>query len=98
MGMVKCLAVDLGQRGITVNAVAPGGIKTDMWQEYAKYYLKNGASMSDAEVDAVIAKSSPLGRVGYPDDVAGVVALLASPEAKWITGQTIHVSGGTHMA
>lgn len=96
--MVKCLAVDLGERSITVNCIAPGGIKTDMWEEYAKDYVPESENMSVTDIDERIAAMSPLKRVGLPSDVAGVVALLASEEAQWLTGQTIHVGGGAHMA
>ncbi|KAK7732182.1 hypothetical protein SLS57_001162 [Botryosphaeria dothidea] len=97
-GMVKCLARDFGPRNITVNAVAPGGVKSDMYAVAAKEYIPGGDQMTIEEIDARISGSSPLGRVGLPEDVAGVVALLSSPEAQWLTGQTIHVSGGAHMA
>ncbi|KAK8211032.1 hypothetical protein IWZ01DRAFT_306057 [Phyllosticta capitalensis] len=94
MGMIKCLAWDLGSRGITVNCIAPGGVKSDMYQDAAKHYIPGGADMSIEEIDARISQWSPLGRPGFPEDVAGVVALLASPESQWLTGQTFHVSGG----
>lgn len=97
-GLVKCLAWDLGPRNITVNCIAAGGVKTDMYAANSRRYLPGGDQLSADEIDARIAAWSPLGRVGMPDDVAGVVALLASPEAGWITGQTLHVSGGAHMA
>jgi len=97
-GMIKCLAMDLGERQITVNCIAPGGIKTDMWEDYAKDYLPDGENMSSEDINNRIAGMSALNRVGLPRDVAGVVALLASPEAQWVTGQTIHVGGGAHMA
>ncbi|EXA32158.1 hypothetical protein FOVG_16629 [Fusarium oxysporum f. sp. pisi HDV247] len=96
-GMVKCLAWDFGSRGITVNCIAPGGVKTDMYAEAAAKYLKGGDKMSIEEVDGKISEMSPLGRPGFPNDIAGVIAMLASPEAQWITGQTIHASGGAHM-
>lgn len=95
---MKCLAWDFGPRNITVNAVAPGGVKSDMYAVAAKEYIPGGDQMTIEEIDARISGSSPLGRVGLPEDVAGVVALLSSPEAQWLTGQTIHVSGGAHMA
>ena len=95
--MVKCLAYDFGSRGITVNAVAPGGIKTDMWTEAAAEYIEGGKDMTAQQVEDLVARWSPLNRAGEVDDVAGVVALLASAEAQWITGQTMHVSGGAHM-
>ncbi|EMD01040.1 hypothetical protein BAUCODRAFT_61485 [Baudoinia panamericana UAMH 10762] len=97
-GMVKCLAQDFGPKGITVNAVAPGGIKSDMWIETAKDYVPGGELMSDKDIDERISKMSPFNRPGYPEDIAGVVALLASPEAQWLTGQTLHAGGGAFMA
>ena len=98
-GLVKCLAWDLGPKNITVNCIAAGGVKSDMYLENARKYVKGGGAddLTWDEIDARIAAWSPLGRVGMPDDVAGVVALLASEEAGWITGQTLHVSGGAHM-
>lgn len=97
-GMVKCLAFDFGRRQITVNCIAPGGVKTDMWTEVAKDYLPGGDRMTDEEVTARIASTSPMNRVAYPDDIAGVVSCVASSEAQWLTGQTFHCSGGVHMA
>ncbi|RKK75172.1 hypothetical protein BFJ69_g7921 [Fusarium oxysporum] len=96
-GMVKCLAWDFGSRGITVDCIATGGVKTDMYAEAAAKYLKGGDKMSIEEVDGKISEMSPLGRPGFPNDIAGVIAMLASPGAQWITGQTIHASGGAHM-
>jgi tetrahydroxynaphthalene reductase len=93
-GLVKCLAWDLGPKNITVNCIAAGGVKSDMYLENSRKYLKGGDELTWEEIDARIAAWRPLGRVGMPDDVAGVVALLASEEAGWITGQTVHVSGG----
>ncbi|MBW2099218.1 MAG: SDR family oxidoreductase, partial [Deltaproteobacteria bacterium] len=72
-------------RNITVNAVAPGFIKTDMT-----------ASISEKVKDLMM-KHVPLGRPGEPEDVAGVVAFLASESAAYITGQVIHVSGGMYI-
>lgn len=96
-GMVKSLAWDFGKRNITVNCIAPGGVKTDMYAEAAAKYLPGGENMTLEEIDAKISEWSPMGRPGLPADIAGVVALLASPEAQWITGQTMHASGGAHM-
>lgn len=98
MGMVKCLAYDLGTRGITVNAIAPGGIKSDMYAQYAKDYLPNGDSLTIEEIDEITKGWSPMNRLGYPDDVAGVVALLSSSESQWLTGQTLQVGGGAAMS
>lgn len=85
------LAVDLGPRGITVNAIAPGATKTAMYEKYADLYRDPDSKLS---VDEQMDKFSPLGRVGTPEDIANVVAFLASDESGWITGQVIHVTGG----
>lgn len=97
-GMVKSLAYDFGKRNITVNAIAPGGIKTDMYAEAAAKCFPNGDKMSLEEIDEQSSRMSPLNRPGYPNDIAGAFALIASPESQWLTGQTFHVSGGAHMA
>ncbi|KAM5347296.1 hypothetical protein ACJ41O_010301 [Fusarium nematophilum] len=96
-GMVKCLAYDFGPRQVTVNALAPGGVKTDMYADAAAKYIPGGSRMSEDEIDDALSKWSPLNRPGFPDDISGVVALIASPESQWLTGQTFHVSGGAHM-
>jgi 3-oxoacyl-[acyl-carrier protein] reductase len=85
IGLAKAVAQELASRGITVNAVAPGYIETDMT-----------ADLPDQAKDAMVSVI-PLGRAGTPEDVAGVVAFLASEKAAYITGQTIHVSGGMYM-
>ena len=78
IGMTKSLAKEIGSRGITVNAVAPGFIETDMTS-----VLKETAK-----------KELPLRRLGTPEDVANVVSFLASEKADYVTGQVIHVDGG----
>ncbi|WP_102960159.1 SDR family NAD(P)-dependent oxidoreductase [Mangrovicella endophytica] len=75
-------AKELGGRGITVNAVAPGVIETDMTRTILQ------------ERGEQILSMTPLGRIGQPDDIAGIVAFLASAEAGWITGRTIVADGG----
>ena len=96
-GMVKCLAVDFGPKNITVNCIAPGGIRSDMFFESAKHYIPGGDKLTIEELDGPASTVSPLKRPGVPEDVAGLVSLIASPEAQWITGQTFHCSGGAHM-
>ncbi|MEV6398359.1 SDR family oxidoreductase [Streptomyces sp. NPDC051907] len=80
------LAQTLGARGITVNAVSPGTIETDIhpW-------------MADADAKAAAAAFSVFNRVGQPGDVADVVGFLASPDARWVTGQNIDASGGSGL-
>jgi NAD(P)-dependent dehydrogenase (short-subunit alcohol dehydrogenase family) len=75
------LAASLGHDGIRVNAVAPGTIRTRVWDSQV-----GGADR--------LAPLYPLGRVGEPEDVAGAIAFLASSDAAWITGQTLPVDGG----
>ena len=85
VGMTKSLAKELAGRGVTVNAVAPGFIETDMT-----------AAMTDAAKEATRA-AIPMGRLGAPEDVARTVAFLASEEAGYITGQVLAVDGGMSM-
>ncbi len=85
IGLTKTAAKELASRNITVNAVAPGYIMTDMTEK-----------LSDAAKDAFLTVI-PLARGGTPEDVASVVCFLASADADYITGQTIHVDGGMVM-
>ena len=86
VGFTKSLASEVASRGITVNAIAPGFIETDMT-----------ASLEQTRRDA-LANSIPLGRLGVGEDVAATAVFLASPEASYITGQVIHVNGGLYMS
>lgn len=96
--MTKCLAVDFGVRNITVNCIAAGGVKTDMYAEMSAKYIPGGDKMNPQQIDEALSKWSPLGRPGEVEDVAGVASLIASPESQWLTGQTWQVSGGAYMA
>ena len=84
-GMTRALAREIGSRGITVNCVAPGFIDTDMTR-----------ALADGQRDELL-KQIPLGRLGRPEDVAAAVLFLASPQAAYITGTTLHVNGGMYM-
>lgn len=81
------LANELGRRGITVNTVEPGVVLTDMIGAYAEV----------PEAVAALESITALGRMGLPEDVADVVGFLAGPRGRWITGQSIDVSGGTYL-
>lgn len=85
VGMTKSIAQEVGGRGITVNCVAPGFIESDMT-----------AGLPEARREAVLS-AVPAGRLGTPADVAACVVFLASEEASYVTGQTIHVNGGMAM-
>jgi 3-oxoacyl-[acyl-carrier protein] reductase len=85
IGFTKSLAREVGSRGITVNVVAPGFIVTDMTD-----------ALGEGAREALLSKV-PLGRLGSAEDVAHAVAFLASPQAAYITGETLHVNGGMYM-
>jgi 3-oxoacyl-[acyl-carrier protein] reductase len=82
VALVQGFSKELGPKGITINAVAPGVIETDMTADILK------------ERGEAIRAGTPLGRIGQPDDITGVVTFLASPDAGWITGRTILADGG----
>ena len=84
-GMSKSIALEVASRNITVNCVAPGFIDTDMTKDLL---TKNGD---------IIKKNIPMGRVGLTNEVANLVSFLASDQAGYITGQTIHINGGLYV-
>jgi len=84
LSMTRALAVDLGQFGITVNAVAPGPVMTDMLL----------TAVPDEGQQQQLVAAAPLGRIGRVEDIAGAVLFLASDEADWCTGQILSIDGG----
>jgi 3-oxoacyl-[acyl-carrier protein] reductase len=84
-GFTKSLAQEVGSRGITVNCVAPGFIDTDMTRNLPEDYKKQ------------LLNKIPLGKLGSPNDIANAVAFLASDNASYITGETLHINGGMLM-
>lgn len=85
--LTRSLAVELGPRGITVNAVAPGGIATDF----------NGSAMKEPGMQKLAVEQTPLGRLGETRDVADTVAFLASDDARFVTGQRLELTGGFRL-
>lgn len=85
-GMSRALAREIGSRNITVNCIAPGFIDTDMTK-----------ALNSEQISA-LQQQIPMGRFGTPEDIAAAVAFLASPQAGYITGATLHVNGGMYMS
>ena len=85
-GMSRALAREIGSRNITVNCIAPGFIDTDMTK-----------ALNEQQIAALL-QQIPLGRFGLPEDIAAAVSFLASPQASYITGTTLHVNGGMYMS
>jgi 3-oxoacyl-[acyl-carrier protein] reductase len=85
VGLSKSLAAEVASRGITVNCVAPGFIETAMTDK-----------LNDQQREGIL-KAVPVGRMGRADEIAAAVLYLASPEAAYVTGATLHVNGGMAM-
>ncbi|KAF1815625.1 1,3,6,8-tetra-HN reductase [Eremomyces bilateralis CBS 781.70] len=95
IGFVKAFATDFGARGITVNGVAPGGIKSDMFVKNAWHYIPGGTPEWPAEkIEGLMAQHCPLGRCATPEDVARVVAFLASEDGGWVNGEWLRTELG----
>lgn len=84
----RYIAKELGSRGITANAVAPGAIETD---------FNRSRFDANPQIKEMIASQTALGRVGVPDDIGGVVAFLCSEDARWVNGQRLEASGGMFL-
>ena len=94
MGLTKCLMYELAPFGITVNAISPGAMDTEL----LKKGIREKAASAGVTVEYIyqqIAATTPLGRLCTPEDIAATVAFLASSDADYITGELIHVTGGT---
>lgn len=91
VGLTRSLAVELGPIGVTANVVAPSFVDTPFTRQ----------GRSEAEIAAMherVLQITPIGRLGEPEDVAGAVAYLVSPEARYVTGEVLHVCGGSQLA
>jgi NAD(P)-dependent dehydrogenase (short-subunit alcohol dehydrogenase family) len=94
MGLTKCLMYELAPYGITVNAISPGAVDTELLRKG----IREKAASAQVTEDFIwnqIAATTPLGRLCTPEDIAGTVAFLASSDGDYITGELIHVTGGT---
>jgi NAD(P)-dependent dehydrogenase (short-subunit alcohol dehydrogenase family) len=86
--LTRYMAKELGPRGIAVNVVAPGAIETD---------FGGGLVRDNAEINKHIASATAMGRVGVPDDIGPMIAMLLSDENRWMTAQRLEVSGGVNL-
>lgn len=91
----RCFSQEFGARRITVNSIAPGGVKTDMAAHVGYKYLPMAdASWTWEQIEEVVAKRTPMGRIADPIDIARIVSFLASDDSSWLNGQNITISGG----
>jgi meso-butanediol dehydrogenase/(S,S)-butanediol dehydrogenase/diacetyl reductase len=98
VGLTQSLAKEVAKEGITVNAFCPGIIETEMWAYNDSAWGKLMGDYKPGELMAEWVRNIPMGRAGSGDDVAGLVAFLASEDAAYITGQTVNVDGGLVMS
>lgn len=98
VGITQSLAKEVAKEGITVNAICPGIIDTDMWAYNDAAWGKLLGDYKPGELMAEWVRNIPMGRAGTGEDVSGLIAFLASDDAAYITGQTINVDGGLIMS
>ena len=90
--LVLNLAPELAERGIAINAIAPGGTATDMAARYGPYYTP--PSLRDVPTETVIKSMNAIGRLAEPNEIAAAAAFLLSPDASHLTGATLDAAGG----
>jgi tetrahydroxynaphthalene reductase len=93
----RCMALDAGEKKVTVNCVAPGGIKTDMYHAVCREYIPGGDKLNNDQVDEYAQTWSPHNRVGQPIDIARVVCFLASQDGEWVNGKVLGIDGAACM-
>ena len=98
VGITQSIAKELATEGITVNALCPGIIETDMWAYNDREWGKLLGDYEEGDLMAEWVEGIPMQRAGSPDDVAGLVAFLASDDAAYMTGQTVNIDGGLIMS
>ncbi|KAJ5493468.1 Hydroxynaphthalene reductase arp2 [Penicillium diatomitis] len=97
-GFTRCFAADFGKKRCTVNAIAPAGVKSDMWVKNSWRYASGcDQNSSLEEIEQALANGSPLKRCAVPADIGRVVAFIASPAGEWINGQIIPLNGGANI-